>query len=140
MNSRIESLLQTIENAKKEIIKIHAEQWEILYQDRCKEQFIDFEKFVDEIAFWNDYDAEGKIADKTRFKEDCKINIYEPSIPAVLEIAETHGFKQLGTNIPKMICRACACQNCPSLKEHLGYTCVDCKKDGYAGYNGYCDE
>ena len=140
MDSRIKSLFQTIKNAKTVITKINGEKWKEIYYIRCKEHFIDFEKFINDLAFWNDHDANGNITDTTRFKEDCMINIHEPSIPAILEIAKNYKFTQLGTSIPKMICKACACENCPSLKSHLGYTCKDCKNNGYEGYNGYCDE
>lgn len=52
--------------------------------------------------------------------------------------------KDFHLDIPKcaknMICEACACNGCEFMRDHLGYTCEDCKKDYYTGYQGYCDE
>ena len=52
--------------------------------------------------------------------------------------------KDFHLDIPKcaknMICEACACNGCEFMKDHLGYTCEDCKKDYYTGYQGYCEE
>ena len=39
-----------------------------------------------------------------------------------------------------MICEACACKDCPSMKEYLHSSCAECKKDFYKMYAGYCGE
>lgn len=52
--------------------------------------------------------------------------------------------KDFHLNIPKcaknMICEACVCNGCEFMQYHLGYTCEECKKDYYTGYQGHCDE
>lgn len=57
----------------------------------------------------------------------------------VLDLADIYNLKNR-MFVRKMICEACACQGCPSMKEHLRHTCDDCRKVGYRMYEGYCDE
>lgn len=134
----INEITNIINNAKKHKCEILDKIWEDYYKERCKHNFLTFSQFVSEFAFWNN----DNMVNVDRFKDMCfSISMEESvTIPNVLGIGKSFGFTQFGTKIPKMICEACSCEGCPYLQEHLGYDCKICKKNGFDGYSGYCDE
>lgn len=142
MNNDKCKLYDAIREAKKEILRINAEEWKLMYEKRCGKSFIEFEEFIDQIAFCNlNISGENNREAIESFKEDLKYSVTDVWIPNVIRKMESCNMKQLFLPQQDMICAACACKGCPSIKEHLGYDCKECKnKMHHSGYEGYCDE
>lgn len=108
---------------------IAADAWEKMYKDRCGEFFIPLFELQREILY--------SLTD-----EELDRVVWTPA-PVLIDILQLLHEKYPWPK-PKrlydMACAACACLGCPYLKQHLGYTCEECKKDGCTGYQGYCDE
>lgn len=123
----------------------HSEEWDSVYKRKCPNHYVSFEEFLDTLYLFND--------NKFSIKKDeflySKSEIWIPNILRDLRNCEydwninEYTEKSKFTVPPKlsnMICEACACQGCPSMKEHLGHTCKDCRIAMYTKYEGYCDE
>lgn len=112
--------------------------WELVYKHRCPENYVPWSELLKDIIFWN-HEPGSPTSDD--FREHCIYNIPSPTINDLFNAMDSFDYTQLGQKFPKMICEACACQNCPCLKEHLGYDCSECRnKKHFRGYEGYCDE
>lgn len=124
-------LASHIQDQKK---KITESNWKKMYYDRCEDNFMSLEKIISEISsrHW----SEIEIKELEEIFLETKDTIYMIDIMHFLKDRELI----YPNSLQKMACAACACENCEFLKDHLGYTCEDCKKDYLIGYQGYCDE
>lgn len=126
----IDGVMREAENQK---LKVLYDLWEKCYKDRCQEHYLSLSDCLDDIKFLN---HEQKCPDLKAMCLDSTRPVY---IYDINNLCKDHGLSH-GIMIPLMICEACACNRCKYLKEHLGYTCEDCRRDFYTGYQGYCDE
>ena len=126
-----------IRDLKEYRIDILSKQWEDYYKERCGEAYLTLREFIDAIRFQNFY-ALGE-ENYQWYKEFYELHS-DVTISSLVEFCKRRGIK-LSYKNTEMICKACACEGCPYLEEHLGYTCEKCKKDMlFTGYQGYCDE
>jgi hypothetical protein len=135
----VEEINSLIESAKERKLEILDKCWEDLYKKRCPKHFLSFSKILKEIEYKNWLDEEN-LKNFTHFFRIEKINESDTDISTVMSIA--HKYKlAIPESVSAMVCEACACNGCPYIKEHLGYTCEECRKRlSYTGYEGYCDE
>lgn len=118
-------------NQKKEIFN---NVWKNLYEKRCLNHFIPLNKLVEEINLNCFLYDKPSISDWV-YESPCNCD----SIIRILEKAKDMEL-ELPKSVKDMACEACACNGCSYLKEHLGFTCEECRRDYCTGYQGYCDE
>ena len=140
---KIKEIQSQITELKKQMREAAEEYWEALYKKRCPKYFISYDMFIHQIGFWNDDFTSESRKKVDEFKDKCYYKLYDDEraiIPEILTQAEYYNFK-IPLDVANMICEACACNSCPYLEEHLGYTCEECRfNKHYTGYQGYCDE
>lgn len=110
--------------------------WENVYKERCPKYYLPLNEIIRKIENEN----LTNMPSIPELKEFVYHNTFQ--ISSIIDLFEY--CKDFHLDIPKcaknMICEACACNGCEFMRDHLGYTCEDCKKDYYTGYHGYCDE
>lgn len=131
--------LITIDHALK-IIKKHqhfimSSEWEEMYKERCGKYYIPLDIFLkDIIEQYDDYPY------ALIFQREFEHNWYPIFISDITNVVKDFEMK-MPQQEQKMICTACACEGCEYIKDHLGYTCEECKNEMcFTGYEGYCEE
>lgn len=124
-------LTRYIQNQKERITENN---WKKMYYDRCEDNFMSLRKIIEEIWSKNWLSIEIEELEEIFLRTKDSVHI--------IDLMNFLKDRKLiyPNNLQKMTCAACACNNCEFLKEHLGYTCEECKKDYLTGYQGYCDE
>ena len=138
-NKLIRDLNYKLLDIMNDILSIHSQQWEMLYKDRCPENYLSFEDFINEMIFWNKNGIEYSY-ELDQLEERLKYSQYAITLINILQDFRDHNFTQIPDKVVKMTCEACAGNGCPYMKDCLGHTCDDCRKAGYTMYEGYCDE
>ena len=114
--------------------------WENVYKERCPKYYLPLNEIIRKIESENLFNVPSILSIGTKLKEFVYHNTCQ--ISSIIDLFKY--CKDFHLDIPKcvknMICEACACNGCEFMQDHLGYTCEDCKKDYYTGYQGYCDE
>lgn len=133
-----DKLNSIIADCKKKQRKILNDKWKSLYKERCTKYYVELEELVKGLDAYNH--CYNIITHLTLISDWVYSNSFNSSsIYYILQFLKEHDLL-LTKEIKLMACEACACQGCEYIKEHLGYTCKECKENYYTGYEGYCDE
>lgn len=110
--------------------------WENFYKERCHKYYLPLNEIIRKIESEN----WTNMPSIPEFKEFVYHSTFQ--ISSIVDLFKY--CKDFHLNIPKcvknMICEACSCNGCEFMSDHLGYTCEQCKKDYYTGYQGHCEE
>lgn len=91
-----------------------------MYKERRLKHFLSFSEILEEIRKnWLDEENLNKFNHFFRIE---KINETGNDIKTVMGIAYEYKLA-IPESVSAMVCEACTCNNCPHIKEHLGYDC-----------------